>query len=56
MSNIKYKPENYIGKCFGKWTVIGYSLIKKQGNSSVHCRCECGKEQDILIYRLIIGL
>lgn len=55
MSNIKYKPEDYIGKCFGKWTVIGYALIKKRGDTSVHCRCECGKEQDIGIRRLISG-
>ncbi|MBO4622408.1 MAG: AP2 domain-containing protein [Bacilli bacterium] len=54
MSNIKYKPEDYIGKCFGKWTVVGYSLIKKPENS-VHCKCECGKELDIPLYRLITG-
>lgn len=52
--NIKYKVEDYIGKTFGKWTVIGPSLTKNNKNK-VHCKCECGKELDIPLFRLIIG-
>ena len=52
--NIKYRVEDYIGKKFGKWTVIGSSLTKNSQNK-VHCKCECGKELDIPLFRLIIG-
>ena len=37
------------GQVFGKWTVISLSS-KKASNGGLywHCRCECGKERDVL--------
>ena len=37
------------GQVFGKWTVLGLSN-KKSANGGLywHCKCECGKEKDVL--------
>lgn len=48
---IGYNPffVDLTGQVFGKWTVISLSN-KKASNGGLywHCRCECGKERDVL--------
>lgn len=37
------------GQVFGKWTVL-YKTEKRAKNGGIywHCKCECGKEKDVL--------
>jgi hypothetical protein len=37
-----------IGTRFGSWTVIGSDTSNKWGNAMLPCRCDCGKEIDVL--------
>ena len=41
---------------FGKWTVL-YKTDKRNTNGGIywHCRCECGKEKDVLSQSLRLG-
>lgn len=52
--NLKYNIDDYIGKKFGKWTILEY-VGNKNGDRYVRCRCECGKEQEINFLRVISG-
>lgn len=48
-----------VGEQFGKWTVIGSSvLMRKGGKMRPHypCRCECGREQLVIAAPLRNGL
>ena len=48
--------KKYIGKKFGKWTVVGDNGIRSSnGAKCVRCRCECGVEREIRLDRLING-
>lgn len=53
--NTKYKLEDYIGKKFGKWTIledIGYI----NNCYYVKCKCECGLEKNVSWQHLKRGL
>ena len=51
----KYEVKDYIGKKFGKWTIIE-DLGKDNCNiKRVKCRCECGRESSIQFNCLIHG-
>ena len=54
MRKIKYKTEDYIGKKFGKWTVIG-DIIRIKKSRYIKCRCECGRERLIQLGHLLRG-
>ena len=47
---------NLIGQVFGKWTVINKSE-KKSCNGGIywHCKCDCGREKDVLSQSLRNG-
>lgn len=47
---------NLIGQVFGKWTVINKSE-KRSRNGGIywHCKCDCGKEKDVLSQSLRNG-
>lgn len=53
--NIKYKVEDYIGKKFGKWTILENAGKSKDGHKIVKCRCECGTESIQALSSLING-
>ena len=41
------------GQIFGKWTVLNISEKRsKNGGIYWHCKCECGKEKDVLGFSL----
>lgn len=40
---IKANPGDYIGKKFGRWTVVGAANVKGY-DTHVHCVCECGNQ------------
>ncbi len=42
------------GMKFGKWEVIG-ERMKKMKSPRILCKCECGKEKDVLVDRLDSG-
>lgn len=46
-----YTPfyDDLTGQVFGKWTVL-YKSDKRSSNGGIywHCRCECGREKDVL--------
>jgi hypothetical protein len=52
-------PKEMIGKKFGRLTVIGeapfHFTCKGAPYQQWHCRCECGKELDVLVYALLRG-
>lgn len=50
---IKYKDSDLIGKTFNKLTIE--NIFYKNKLRYAHCRCECGKEKDILLYAVIQG-
>lgn len=47
--------DNNIGKKFGKWTVISFSYKDKYNHPFYKCKCECGYENDVDIYRMKYG-
>lgn len=47
--------DNNIGKKFGKWTVISFSYKDKYNHPFYKCKCECGNESDVDIYRMKYG-
>lgn len=49
-----YKVEDYIGKKFGKWTILE-DAPKKYNLIRVKCKCECGKENILYLTKLIRG-
>ena len=46
--------ENLKGKKFNKWTVL-YRVDNKCGKTAWHCKCECGREYDVLSCHLKSG-
>jgi hypothetical protein len=50
--------ENFVPRTFGKWTTLGPAFKKRIGKLNkwhVTCRCECGNEKDIVLYKLEKG-
>lgn len=47
--------ENLTGQKFGKLTVLGRCFDNSNKRVSWHCICECGKECDVVAYRLKDG-
>src|SRR5215469_10968047 len=41
-----------LGERFGRWTVIGESLMRDPGHRVVPCRCDCGTERTVLVFAL----
>lgn len=54
-SRIKYNYNEFIGKKFGKLTIISifYKKEKNRNVRYVHCKCDCGNEKDINFYNVI---
>lgn len=48
-------PPPVVGEQFGRWTVVGASFMRGSGHRMVRCRCECGTEQDVLVFALRKG-
>ena len=46
------QTEDLTGRIFGRWTVLGRSDDRR---GHWHCRCECGKEKDVLGWKLKVG-
>lgn len=44
--------EKYIGKTFGKWTVIGLGRVVPPNGYHVMARCECGTEKLVPLCKL----
>lgn len=53
--NNKYNVEDYIGKKFGKRTIIADAGKNKKSACMVRCRCECGREDIVLLSYLTHG-
>ena len=51
----KYNVTDYIGKKFGKRTVLYGLGVNNCGHTIVRCRCECGKEDDVELCLLLHG-
>ena len=57
----KYNVQDYIGKKFGKWTILKevQKPISKKGKlrrgTFVECECECGRKSIIQLDRIISG-
>ena len=54
--NAKYNSEEWIGKKYGKLTVIGYEKhVRKNGEKSWYwsVRCDCGNEKNISVCNLL---
>lgn len=57
MSSLPRPPNHLIGKRFGKLEIL--SLVHRRRESDNHyfykaiCKCDCGKEKEILIYSLV---
>jgi hypothetical protein len=47
-------PKEYIGKKFGKWTVISEGIPTKAQQRTIICKCECGKELTMSTSRMKI--
>lgn len=47
--------ESYIGKQFGKWTVLGIAPNNANKQRRVQCKCECGVISNIIASRLKMG-
>lgn len=47
--------ESYIGKKFGKLTIIAYSHHDSRKRRWYKCKCDCGNDVVVLIYRLRNG-
>ncbi len=52
---LKYNPEDYVGKKFGKWTVLEYLGKNRYNIKYMKCRCECGREDKVQLNMLLIG-
>ena len=50
-----YNIENYLGKKFGEWTVIGFSHRDKSRTQNWRMRCSCGEDEVVLLSNLIRG-
>ena len=50
MNNLN-KVEDFLGKVFGKWTVLEEVAVKN-GNRRFICCCECGRKKEVDGYRL----
>lgn len=53
----KKKREDMIGRVYGKWIVLEAVKREYKGNitSKMLCRCECGKEKEVVLASLING-
>lgn len=49
----KLNPEEYIGKKYGKLTIVEYAGLNKHKRTQVKVRCDCGTEKILEIHRLI---
>lgn len=49
------KPNNLTGQRFGRLVVIRRVQNNEKGNTVWCCRCDCGKEVDIVGYSLKSG-
>jgi hypothetical protein len=49
------KPPPEIGDRFSRWTVTGISRMRDPGHRVVMCRCDCGAEQEVLVFALRNG-
>lgn len=50
-----YNIEEFIGKKFGKWTILENAGKSKDGHKIVKCKCECGTENILALSNLING-
>lgn len=48
----KYEVDDFLGKKFGKWTVMGFSHRDAQRTQHWKVKCECGFEDSVLISNL----
>lgn len=53
--NCKYNVNEFMGKKFGKWTIIGSKGNDKRSRIIVRCKCDCGKEKDVLLDNILRG-
>jgi len=42
------RVKDLTGKVFGRWTVIDYAGLDKQGSAMWNCRCDCGTLRTVL--------
>ena len=47
-------PE-YVGKKFGKWTIVKFLGKNKSGHEVALCKCDCGVEKEVKFYTLKQG-
>jgi len=51
----RIRPEEYIGKKFGRLTVLSLKGSTKGGHRLAQCQCDCGTQKSITVYRLRTG-
>lgn len=51
--NKKYYIEDYVGKKYGKWTIIGDGGKRKCGARMFLCQCECGRQCKVEINKIL---
>lgn len=51
--NKKYYIEDYVGKKYGKWTIIGDGGKRKCGARMFLCQCECGRKCKVEINKIL---
>ena len=49
------QEDPFIGKTFGKWTVLKFSYKNQHYQKFYFCRCECGTEKDVQLTQVING-
>lgn len=42
------RVKDLTGKAIGRWTVLSYAGLNKQGSATWNCRCECGTLRTVL--------
>lgn len=55
MVKCKYHVEDYIGKKFGKWTILRKMKNDVHGHTMVECRCDCGKIDTVRLLNILNG-
>lgn len=55
MGKPKAKAEDYVGKAYGRWTVLSLLNHTVLGNTMVRCRCACGTERELKLFKLKSG-
>lgn len=58
VKNIERKElynKNYIGKKYGKLTIVDVIFTSKGKSPIAHCKCDCGKDHDANLYDILFG-